>query len=141
VDVVGVEDDARLNAGRVARSRRHERDARRSVRRVELDPPVAVAPGDVVPLLESEHLVERHRPILVGRRDGHELDPAEPAGCGGRHLVPLSVTDSAATTPRGGPTHRQEPLEVVPLFRTDTGASSGWLCGAVVGPEAAPALL
>jgi hypothetical protein len=42
---------------------------------------------------------------LVGRRDGHELDPGDPARCGSGHLDPLSVTDSV-TTPEAGLTHR-----------------------------------
>src|SRR5256885_2490631 len=54
--------------------RRHQRDAGRAARRIQLDPAIAVAPWDVRALLEAEGLIERDRSVLVGRRDHHELD-------------------------------------------------------------------
>src|SRR5712692_1358309 len=108
VDVVGVEDDSCLHTGRIARSRGHERDASRSVRRVELNPPVAVPPWAVVALLEAELLVKLHRPILVSRRNCDELDPTKRAGRGGGHREPLSVANSTTTTPLRVRTHRRD---------------------------------
>src|ERR1700732_1649883 len=74
VDVVGVEDDPGLHPGRVSLPRRHEGDTRCPTRRVDLYPAVAVAPENVVAPLEPQRLVERERPILVGRWDQHQLD-------------------------------------------------------------------
>jgi lipid II:glycine glycyltransferase (peptidoglycan interpeptide bridge formation enzyme) len=65
VDVVGVQDDAGLDPGRVPRPRRQKRDTCRAAWRIDLDPAVAVAPGNVVAPLEAQRLVERHRAVDV----------------------------------------------------------------------------
>src|SRR5207244_12831845 len=70
-----------------------------------LDPAVAASEGDVGALLEAQALVERDRACLVGRGDTHEADLVDP-GCGGGHLEPPLVVDSAAWTRGGLRTHR-----------------------------------
>jgi hypothetical protein len=69
VDAVGIQDDPGLHPGRISRLRRHEGDTRCPIRRVDLYPAVAVAPGNVVAPFEPQRLVERERPVLVGRWD------------------------------------------------------------------------
>src|SRR6202035_5973346 len=83
-DVGGGEADAEvLSLDVFARSRRREGDAGRSGGRVELDPAVATAEGNVRALLKADLLVELDRTVLVARRDHHEADRLYAGRCRG----------------------------------------------------------
>src|SRR5438105_3651310 len=78
VDVVRVQDDPRLYPCRLLRAGRYQRETRRAVGRIHLDPAVAVAPWNVIALFEAERFVEREGRLLLGDGDHHELKVADP---------------------------------------------------------------
>jgi hypothetical protein len=82
-------------AGRLTLAARDERDRVRRARRGHLEPAVALAAiGEVGALLEPERAeVELERPVLVGHRDEHGPDLADPRQvCGVGHRFRCTVT-------------------------------------------------